>query len=328
MSVDPNLVLYVGGGIGLAMLLIGLLISVFGGQSVVEERLGRYTEAGGVAFSGETAGEGAVERPSPLSDFFNRMGEGTDLFEGISKNLARANIKLRPAEYIAAMVASSLGAGFVGMVLGRSIIIAILGLIIGPFLPGMYVKSAQGRRLKMFDNQLGDMLNLMVNGLRAGYSTLQAMEAVSRELPAPISEEFRRVVQEMQLGIPMEDALDHLIRRISSEDLDLVITAINVQREVGGNLAEILDTISFTIRERVRIKGEISALTAQGRATAWVISALPIALTVMLFLVNREYIMEFFNPETRTCGYPLLVLAGLMIVSGFISVQKIVSIDI
>lgn len=324
---DASLILYVGGGLGLALLLVGLLISVFGGQSVVEERLGRYTEAGGLTFTSDSA-EGAVQRPTPLSDFFNRMGEGTDLFAGISKNLARANIKLRPAEYIAAMVASSLAAGFVGMVLGGSIILAILGLIVGPFIPGIYVKSAEGRRLKKFDSQLGDMLNLTVNGLRAGYSTLQAMEAVSRELPAPVSEEFRRVVQEMQLGIPMEEALDHLLRRISSEDLDLVITAINVQREVGGNLAEILDTISFTIRERVRIKGEISALTAQGRATAWVISALPIALTVLLFVVNREYIMEFFNPETRACGYPLLGLAGLMIVVGFLAVQKIVSIDI
>jgi tight adherence protein B len=328
MSADASLVLYIGGGLGLAMLVIGLLVSVFGGQSVVEERLGRYTEAGGMMFGGETTAESTVQRPSAVSDFFNRMGEGTDLFDGISKNLARANIKLRPAEYIAVVVASALGTGFVGLVLGRSVIIAILGLIVGPFIPGIYVKSAQGRRLKMFDSQLGDMLNLMVNGLRAGYSTLQAMEAVSRELPAPISEEFRRVVQEMQLGIPMEDALDHLVRRISSDDLDLVITAINVQREVGGNLAEILDVISFTIRERVRIKGEISALTAQGRATAWVISALPIALTVLLFLVNREYIMEFFNPATRTCGYPLLGLAGLMIVTGFIAVQKIVSIDI
>jgi tight adherence protein B len=328
MSLDASLVLYIGGGLGLAMLLIGLLISVFGGQSVVEERLGRYTEAGGMTFAREAAAEGPVQRQSPLSDFFNRMGEGTDLFDGISKNLARANIKLRPAEYIAAIVASSLGTGFVGMVLGRSVIIGVLGLIVGPFIPGIYVKSAQRRRLKQFDNQLGDMLNLTVNGLRAGYSTLQAMEAVSRELPIPMSEEFRRVVQEMQLGIPMEDALEHLVRRITSDDLDLVITAINVQREVGGNLAEILDTISFTIRERVRIKGEISALTAQGRATAWVISALPIALTVLLFVVNREYIMEFFNPETRTCGYPLLGLAGLMIISGFIAVQKIVAIDI
>jgi len=327
MTLNANIILYLGGGLGLAMLMVGLLLSVFGRQSVVEERLGRYTEAGALTFSSEGA-ESAVERPSALSDFLNRMGEGTDLFEGISKSLARANIKLRPAEYLAAIVASAIALGFVGLVLGGSMLVAILGLIIGPFVPGIYVKMAQGRRVKKFDNQLGDMLNLTVNGLRAGYSTLQAMEAVSRELPAPMSEEFRRVVQEMQLGIPMEEALDHLIRRISSDDLDLVITAINVQREVGGNLAEILDTISFTIRERVRIKGEIQALTAQGRATAWVISSLPIALTLMLFLVNREYIMEFFNPETRSCGYPLLGLAGLMIVSGFVAVQKIVNIDI
>jgi tight adherence protein B len=110
--------------------------------------------------------------------------------------------------------------------------------------------------------------------------------------------------------------------------LDLTVTAINVQREVGGNLAEILDVISYTIRERVRIKGEIAALTAQGRATAWVISAMPIALVLLLYLVNRPYIMQFFNPETRTCGIPLLVMAGLMISSGFYITQKIVSIDI
>jgi tight adherence protein B len=132
----------------------------------------------------------------------------------------------------------------------------------------------------------------------------------------------------MQLGITTEEALDHMLRRIHSDDLDLVITAINVQREVGGNLAEILDVISFTIRERVRIKGEIQTLTAQGRATAWVISALPIALIGLLFLVNRTYVMQFFNPETRNCGIPMLCLAGLMVGSGFYATQKIVDIDI
>jgi tight adherence protein B len=126
----------------------------------------------------------------------------------------------------------------------------------------------------------------------------------------------------------MEDALDHLMRRINSDDLDLVVTAINVQREVGGNLAEILDVISFTIRERVRLKGQIAALTAQGRATAWVIAALPILLVLLLFVLNREYIMVLFLPETRTCGIPLMILAGILIISGFIAVQKIVAIDI
>ena len=215
------------------------------------------------------------------------------------------------------------------MLAGRgSIPFAVLAMILGAFVPHFYVLNAQRSRLKQFDNQLGDMLNLMVNGLRAGFSTLQAMEAVSRELPRPISVEFHRVVQEMMLGLPMEEALDHLMRRINSDDLDLVVTAINVQREVGGNLAEILDVISYTIRERVRLKGQIAALTAQGRATAWVIAALPIVLVLLLFLLNREYIMTLFIPENRSCGIPLMILAGIMILSGFIAVQKIVKIDI
>jgi tight adherence protein B len=226
------------------------------------------------------------------------------------------------------VVISSLLSGLAGLILGQSFFFALVSGVFGAFLPHMYVVRAQHSRLKRFDNQLGDMLNLMVNGLRAGFSTLQAMEAVSRELAPPISEEFRRVVQEMQLGIPMEDALDHLLRRIDSEDLDLVITAINVQREVGGNLAEILDVISYTIRERVRIKGEITALTAQGMMTAWVISLLPVLLLLLLYLLNRPYLMQFFNPETRGCGIPLLVVAGIMVVAGFAAVQKIVRIDI
>jgi tight adherence protein B len=326
---DTNLLLLVGGGLGLLLLLVGLATTLFGERSVVEERLGRYSEAGGMLAGVPDDLDEAGERASPLSDFFNRLGEGTDLFDTISKNLARADIKLRPAEYITAV----LGMGALGSVIGvvasgGSLIFAVIFFAVGAFLPYLYVLSAQRRRLKQFDNQLGDMLNLMVNGLRAGFSTLQAMEAVSRELPRPISDEFFRVVQEMQLGIPMEDALDHLLRRISSDDLDLVITAINVQREVGGNLAEILDVISFTIRERVRIKGQIAALTAQGRATAWVIAALPVILVLLLFMLNREYVMILFAPETRNCGIPLLILAGIMVISGFIAVQKIVAIDI
>jgi tight adherence protein B len=327
---NPSLVLFVGGGLGLLLLVVGALISILGGQSVVEERLGRYAETGGMVttLQSEAAEGRPKDRSSPLADLLNRLGEGTEIFANISRNLARADLKFRPAEYIAVMVISAIGTALVGLILTRTLLIAIPIGIGGLFIPGIYVNTAISGRLKKFDDQLGDMLNLMVNGLRAGFSTLQAMEAVSRELPAPISVEFHRVVQEIQLGIPMEEALDHILRRITSDDLDMVVTAINVQREVGGNLAEILDTISYTIRERVRIRGEISALTAQGRATAWVISALPITLMALLFLVNRPYLMQFFNPETRMCGIPLLILAAVMIVSGFMITQKIVNIDI
>jgi len=324
----PNIILLIGGLVGLALLFAGVAITVFGNRSVVQERLGRYAESGGLVTPSVQDTTEKAERPNPLSEYFNRLGEGTDLFEGISRRLARADVKLRPAEYLAVILASIVVCTALGMILGRSILFAVLAGVVGAFLPGMYVGRAEKSRLKRFDNQLGDMLNLVVNGLRAGFSTLQALEAVSRELPPPICDEFRRVVQEMQLGLSMDDALDHLLRRIKSPDLDLCITAINVQREVGGNLAEILDVISFTIRERVRIKGEISALTAQGRATAWVISLMPIVLVLLLFLINRPYVMMFFNPATRNCGIPMICLAAGMVGTGFYITQKIVTIDI
>jgi len=323
----PNLILLIGGGLGLTLLVVGVAVTVFGSRSVVEERLGRYAESGGLVTTASQESSEEAERPNVLSEYLNRLGEGTDLFEGISRRLARADIKLRPAEYLGLIAASAVACTLLGLVLGRSGFFAVVAGIVGAFLPGIYVGRAEKTRLKKFDGQLGDMLNLVVNGLRAGFSTLQALEAVSRELPAPICDEFRRVVQEMQLGLSMDDALDHLLRRIKSEDLDLCVTAINVQREVGGNLAEILDVISFTIRERVRIKGEINSLTAQGRATAWVISAMPIALFLILYLVNRPYVMKFLDPPIL-CGGSMLAVSVIMIVSGFYITQKIVSIDI
>jgi tight adherence protein B len=176
------------------------------------------------------------------------------------------------------------------------------------------------------------MLNLMVNGLRAGYSTMQAMEAVSRELPSPISDEFHRVVQEMQIGIPMDKALDNLLRRIPSEDLDFVVTAINVQREVGGNLSEILDTISFTIRERVRIKGEIRVMTANVRASGTILSLIPLGLALALWFISPDYIGTFFAPNPAVpqpaCGIiAVSVIIGL-IVAGYFVMMKIADIEV
>jgi tight adherence protein B len=199
-----------------------------------------------------------------LTEWLNRRVATSTFGEKIAKDLARADLKFKPGEYLALMViASVVMAALLWYIGGRSILTGVIGLTIGPFLPRMYVKSQQKKRLVKFNDQLPDMLNLMVNGLRAGYSVMQAMEAVSKELPPPICDEFRRVVQEMTLGVSTQKTLDNLLRRIPSDDLDLCVTAMNVQREVGGNLAEILDTISFTIRERVRIKGEIRVMTSQ-----------------------------------------------------------------
>ncbi len=328
MSLSPEMIVLGIGGLGLLLLLLGVAFSVFGRRSVVTERLGRYSESGGLALDRAGSDEPSEQRPSALREYISRIGEGTNLYDSISRQLASADIKLRPGEYITAMVLLAVLAGILGLVVGQSTLLAIGLAIFGSFLPSIYVRRAKNTRLKEFNNQLSDMLNLMVNGLRAGYSTLMAMEAVSKELAPPIADEFRRVVQEIQLGISMEVALDHLLRRIRSDDLDMVITAINVQREVGGNLAEIFDGISHTIRERIRIRGEIQALTAMGRATAWVISLMPVALVGTLFLINRPYVMQFFNPGTRGCGIPMLIVTVIMVTAGVTVVQKIVNIDI
>lgn len=321
---DITIFLIVGGFLALIFLIIGIAISISSEKSVVDERLDRYTSD--QPLYDTSAAQGSGTKATPLADWLNNQLKGSSFGDNISKDLAQADIKLKAGEYVAVMVIAGVGVGAIAYVIGLTIIGAIVGFIIGLFLPRMYVKGEQAKRLVRFNEQLADMLNLMVNGLRAGYSTMQAMEAVSKELPPPICDEFRRVVQEMQLGVPMERSLENLLRRIPSEDLDLVITAINVQREVGGNLAEILDTISFTIRERVRIKGEIKVLTAQQSYSGKFLSLLPVILMAILYIMNREYMMQFFT--NGICGYAGLACAAFLIIAGYFAMTKMAEVEI
>ncbi len=324
---NPMSIIIGGGVISAVLLVIGIVVSITTEKSLVEERMGRYVD-------NEPAQVQSGTRHSPLTDWMNRKMEKSSLGESISKEIARADLKLKPGEYLALLVISSVAVGGLAYYIGGSPIVGAVGMVIGIFIPRMYVKSQQSKRLQKFDEQLGDMANLMVNGLRAGYSTMQAMEAVSKELPAPISDEFRRVVQEMQLGVNMQTALANLLRRIPSDDLDLVITAINVQREVGGNLAEILDTISFTIRERVRIKGEIRVLTTQVMYSGRFLSLLPVIVLGVLYLLNKDYMMEFFKPENNhvfgmvPCGYLSLGVGALLIILGYFVMNKLGEIEV
>ncbi len=326
MALSPTIILILGGVIALLLLIVGIAVSLTSERSMVEERLGKYVEEQRDEDARQAKREGLAY---PVTEWLNRRVEGSSYASKLSRNLGRADLKLKPGEYILIVVASIFLVGLVGYVIGQqSILLFIVGGLAGAYLPGMYVKSRQNRRLVKFGDQLADMLNLMVNGLRAGYSTMQAMEAVSKELPSPINEEFRRVVQEMQLGVTMERALANLLERVPSDDLDLVVTAINVQREVGGNLAEILDTISFTIRERVRIKGEIRVLTTQVMYSGRFLSILPVIVILILYVLNREYMMTYFAPESGICGYIALGIATVLIVAGYFSMQKLGDIEV
>jgi tight adherence protein B len=309
----------------IVMMAVGLLAG--GRKTTVEERLDEVTTLAPVVVAGsEPLAPG--QRASPIGDIIEAKFSGSRMFGNMARDLARADLKLRPAEYVAVIIIAGVGVGIVGGVLARALAFSFIAGIAGLFIPIFYVRSRQSARLHSFEAQLPDMINLTVNSLRAGYSIMQALEAVSKEMPAPCSLEMRRVVQEMQLGLSLEKALENLLRRVSSGDLKLMVTAMNIQREVGGNLAEILDTISFTIRERIRIKGEIRVLTAQQRITGYMVGMIPFALALFLYFINRTYIMQFFNPATRTCGIPMVIIGLLMIFSGFFAVQKIASIEV
>ena len=314
-------VLMVGGGLAIVLFIVGIVVSSSGERTLVDDRLNKYLE--------EDQNNNDVDKDSKgaLTDWVNKRVEKSTFGERMARDLARADLKFKPGEYIALYVIAMIGGGVIAyMAGGRLILSALIGAVIGAFLPGLYVNSQKGKRLVKFNDQLPDMLNLVVNGLRAGYSTMQAMEAVSKELPAPICDEFKRVVQEMQLGIPMEKALENLLRRIPSEDLDFVVTAINVQREVGGNLAEIMDVISYTIRERVRIKGEIRALTAQAIYSGRALAIMPVGLLCILYFLNRTYVMEFF--KNGFCGWIPLVVAGILIVFGYFVMTRIGNVEV
>ena len=315
-------IIIIGGIILIILLTIGVIVSSNSERAIVEERLSQYLEDDNQKNLDKEA------QKYIITNWVSKRVEKTSYGDRIARELARADLKFKVAEFLVLILLSIfLGALFAWFLGNRHPVSALIGAVISIFAPRIYVKNQQKQRLKRFNDQLPDMLNLMVNGLRAGYSTTQAMEAISKELPPPINDEFRRVVQEMQIGIPMETALENLLRRIPSEDLDFVVTAINVQREVGGNLSEILDNISFTIRERIRIKGEVRVLTAQVRTSGTVLSLIPFGLTLILWFLNPDYLLSVTAGGPYCTAIIICVVLGLISSSYFI-MMKIADIEV
>jgi tight adherence protein B len=317
----PSIV-YIIIGLVVVLGIVALVLSRRGNRDVSK----RLETFGGAAEAESTASKGPTKRSTPIADTLNRSFANRKSAQDVSTQLARADLKMTVAEFLMMQVLSALLFGVLGTIGFGTPILGILGAVVGWFVPRWFVGFRQGKRLHMFADQLGDSLNLMVNGLRSGYSVMQAMESVSKEMPSPISDEFARVVRETQLGVTLEQALANMLRRIKSDDLDLMVTAVNVQREVGGNLAEILEVISHTIRERVRIKGEIRTLTAQGRYSGYVVSLLPIGLALVLFCINKQFVSRLFT--SGFCGWAMVVCGLLLISSGFFAIQKVVTIEV
>ncbi|BAF59633.1 MAG: secretion system protein [Pelotomaculum sp.] len=243
----------------------------------------------------------------------------------VDAQLARADIPLKGEEFLGLVMILSIGGGLFIFAVTGSPVAGSIAAVLGVYLPCFILRLAKTKRLVKFNGQIGDALIIMANSLRSGFSFLQAMDMVRKEMPGPIAKEFGAALQEMNWGTPTEEALLNMVSRVNSEDLELVVTAVLIQRQVGGNLAEVLDKIAFTIRERVRIKREIKTLTAQGRISGLIIGLLPIFLSIAIFLLNHAYMKVLF---TSKAGLTMVSCAVLFQVLGLALIKKIIKIPV
>ena len=303
-----------------------------GAGGTVSLRLDRFVSGKADEQAGDAKGDSAVV------EAIGRAIDRQDMTARLSTELARADLKLKPAEFILMWVMSPfffaaaafiLGFAFAGL---KNPIALFLAFVVGAYFPRFYLGYRQKKRVKAFATQLPDTITLLANSLRAGSSFLQGVELVTREARPPISEEFGRVVREMNLGVALQPALNNMSRRLKSEDLELMVTAINIQSQVGGNLATVLDSIAFTIRERVRIQGEIQTLTAMQRYSGYVITLLPVGLAGILFLISPSYISAMLNKPPELFGLPMGVvffIIGLISMGiGYLLIRRIVDIKV
>ncbi|GAC1329792.1 MAG: type II secretion system F family protein [Candidatus Dormibacteria bacterium] len=240
-------------------------------------------------------------------------------------DLNRAGLTLKAAEFVALRVGSALVVALGALLRFGSPLAAFGGAVVGYFLPAIWLKRRQAKRRAAFDGALGDTVMLMSNGVKAGYSIQQALASVAEGGRPPLSEEIARVNREISLGLDLEEALQHANVRLASKDFDLVVTAILIHRTVGGNLAEVLDKIAETIRERVRVHGEVRVLTAQARASGYIITGLPFAVAGILSLVSPGFEAPLL---TSPLGWGLLVVGMISIAIGYAIIRKITDIHL
>ena len=335
-----TMTLAVAGAAALAILFIALGIASSGSGSGISARLERYASQQADE-KPAAAGQGGIAEllaQSSAMAQFNKVVEERDFGANLARDLARADLKLKVSEFLGIWAAAIVGVPLLFLVLSivmpalGSPVALLVGALLGFLLPRMWLGRRKSKRLGAFNKQLPDTITLIANALRAGSSFLQAIELVVRESRPPISTEFSRVIREVNLGLPFETALENMVRRVKSDDLELMATAISIQHTVGGNLAEILDSIAFTIRERVRIQGEIRTLTAQQRLSGYVVGFLPIALAGFIFLVAPTFFEPMFQNPPGILGLPagmiILAIGGFSMFMGFMFIRKIVDIEV
>lgn len=324
---DTMVLLYVGVacGAGLAILLIIAAFSSFGGRDEqLSSRLQQLTDDSGGPRDPGDLGPRQRDR-GEIAERLNSALSQRSFSREVARRLEQANLPFTVAEWMLIRAAVPLVLALGAIMIWRELLLVPIALLLGLVAPPIWLNSLRDRRSNMFGDQLAETLSLLVSALRGGFSLSQALAMVAREAPQPTKAELQRVTQEMQIGLSLNDALDNLCARITVEDLELVVTAIKVNARVGGNLTEILESISFTIRERAKLRREVKVITSMQRMSAYVIGLLPPGLALIIYTINKEYMMRLFTPGWTLC---IPVMAVVLATAGFLTIRKLADIKV
>lgn len=314
-------------GLGLSLwIFIYQILSGLSGKTNYVSRIGIYT--GQIEINKEDKIKKTDTYRQGLG-FLARSIEKAGIFSNyksnIRKKLTNANILMRPEEFLSICFILFGVFGLLGFLLFSNLMIAVIPALIGWVIPHFILRRNIGKRLRTINLQLGDTMAILSNAMKAGHSFFQAVDSVSHEMAGPIADEFAKLQKEISLGVNTETALENMVNRVGSDDLELMVTAVLIQRQIGGNLSEILDNISGTIRQRIRAKGEIKTLTAQGRMSGWIISLLPFILAGIVSALSPQQMVTLV---TDPLGIVMIVIALVMESIGIVFVKKIINVEV
>jgi tight adherence protein B len=318
--------IFLAGGGALALFAAILVFILPAGESMLHNRLRNLEEVAPMvpkeaAASRDPLGQFRHVVQSAVGSRFERTDRGSHMAD----RLARADLKVRPTEWVLISIGAALAVGALGYLRFGALLFGLIGGGVGYVAAQLFLRYRLSKRTKAFNAQLSPSILQLSGSMKAGYTFAQAIDLTAKNMPAPMGTELGRVTREVQLGLPMNEALSRMVRRNESEDLRLLLIAVQIQSQVGGNLAHILDTIEFTVRERVRIKGEIKSLTGQARAQGWVLICMPFAMAGILMLIAPSY----FDPMIqKTAGQVMLGVAGFLVLCGYGLIRRLVNIKI
>lgn len=315
---------------GVAMFLLTLQAAFTGGDDSVKKRLmqlqkERVTAQKDVPPEWEKLiREEEGKQQVDLSKVIAKV-TGASYVERLDRSLAAADIPMRCSEYMLMRFLLAVGPLLIFWFAFHNLMLGVFLAIVGLVLPPAILKGRSQARITKFNNQLAEFLILLVNALRAGQTFLQAADHATKESPEPIASEFKLLIQETNLGLPVEAAFQNLVQRVPSPDLEITATAFVIQKNIGGNLAEVMEKVAATIRERVKLQGQIRVLTAQGALSGWIVGLLPIVLGLLLYQMNPDYVGLLFSTEL---GRMLVGIGATMQLCGVLAIKKIITIDV